>query len=47
MGAAGRALAFSFVLLDGARGGLPWAFTTCVSSYLPNTVTEMLHDSGA
>ncbi|XP_069911943.1 telomerase reverse transcriptase [Oryctolagus cuniculus] len=46
-GAAGRDLAFSLVLLDSARGGLPWAFTTCRSSYLPNTVTEKLRDSGA
>ncbi|XP_062067966.1 telomerase reverse transcriptase [Lepus europaeus] len=40
-------LAFGFALLDGARGGPPWAFTTCVRSYLPNTVTETLRGSGA
>ncbi|XP_040833310.1 telomerase reverse transcriptase isoform X1 [Ochotona curzoniae] len=40
-------LAFGFALLDGTRGGLPWPFTTCVRSYLPNTVTETLRGSGA
>lgn len=40
-------LDFGFALLDGARGGPPWAFTTCVRSYLPNTVTETRCGSGA
>ncbi|XP_058536166.1 telomerase reverse transcriptase isoform X3 [Ochotona princeps] len=40
-------LAFGFALLDGTRGGLPWPFTTCVRSYVPNTVTETLRGSGA
>ncbi|XP_021573558.1 telomerase reverse transcriptase, partial [Carlito syrichta] len=40
-------LAFGFALLDEAHGGPPEAFTTCVRSFQPNTVTDTLRGSGA